>query len=161
MQKEDKPINSARSLGKALGVTHHTISAWREKFGDLAPKTYDVAEWQRFIEEQGLGGANNRVSGDREFWLTKASEHRAKLLELEEKRKKRETVLKADLDARDMRVATAQKQALYEILTGELPVKCEGKSALEIRVMNREAADRICVVMQERLNEWVESDDEK
>jgi hypothetical protein len=147
------------ALATALKTTTKSIRAWRRLPG--APKGHDIESWNAFIEENGLGEVGNRVSQDREHWLTQQAEYRAKLLEIEHKKALGEIVLKADLDARDVRVAAAQKAALYEILTTELPVKSEGKSAVEIRVLNREAADRVCVIMQERLNDWATATDEE
>lgn len=142
-------------------MTHPTIGDWRKKFPLLVPIGYDLTEWGRFVDENGLAQGGNRVSKDREHWLTQQAEYRAKLLEIEHQKALGEIVMKADLDARDVRIAMAQKTALYEILTTELPVKAEGKSAVEIRALNREAADRVCVVMQERLADWsVKADEE-
>lgn len=156
-----KPISSDRGLARALGVSPTTIADWRDKFPTDHPKAYDVEEWKKFVEEQGLGIAGNRVSEDREHWLTQQAEFKAKLLEIEHKKATGEIVLKADLDARDTRIAMAQKAALYEILTTELPVKSEGKTVVEIRALNREASDRVCVIMQDRLAEWAVKEDEE
>ena len=126
-----------------------------------APDGPDHAAWVKFIEDNQLGNVGNRVSEDREHWLTQQAEFRAKLLEIEHKKAQGEIVMKADLDARDIRIATAQKALLYELLTNELPVKCEGKTAGEIRAMNSVAVDRVCVLMQERLSDWAASPDEE
>lgn len=132
---------------------------WRKLPG--APAGPELEAWVKFIEDNQLGNVGNRVSEDREHWLTQQAEFRAKLLEIEHKKVLGEIVMKADLDARDVRIASAQKAALYEILTTELPVKSEGKSAVEIRALNREAADRVCVLMQERLGEWATAQDDE
>ena len=161
MTIKTKPPNSDRSLAKALGVTHTTIGDWRSKFPGLTPKDYDVTAWQSFMDENGLGGTGNQVSGDREHWLTKQAEYRAKLLEMEEAKERGETISKAELDKRDQRIASAQKAMLYELMTTELPIKSEGKSAVEIRILNRDAADRICQAMQERLGDWAGGDHEE
>lgn len=155
-----KPITSDRGLARALGVTHPTIADWRAKFNGSVPQDYDLVAWRAFVEENGLA-EGNRVSKDREHWLTQQAEYRAKLLEIEHKKALGEIVMKTDLDARDVKIAVAQKAALYEILTTELPVKSEGKGAVEIRALNREAADRVCVIMQERLTDWATKEDEE
>jgi hypothetical protein len=142
------------SLAEATGFSARAFRDWRKLPG--APKEPDREKWIAFIEEHQLGVVGNKVSADREHWLTQQAEFRAKLLEIEHKQAEGKIVYKSDLDARDMRIAAAQKTALYDILTGELPVKSEGKSASEIRALNREAADRVCEVMQARLAEWAE-----
>ncbi len=158
--KDTKPINSDRSLAAALGVTHPTIGNTRKRFPETCPKGYDVDEWRRFFDENGIG-EGNVVSKDREHWLTQQAEYRAKLLAIEHQKAEGAIVYKSDLDARDVRIAIAQKSALYEILTTELPVKSEGKTAVEIRALNRDAADRVCSVMQQRLAEWSEVENEE
>ena len=125
-----------------------------------APKSNDPNEWDVWLDKHPeVGLAGNRVSEDREHWLTKQAEHRARLLEIERLKADGEVVMKSDLDARDARVALAQRTALYEILTTELPVKSEGKTAVEIRGLNRDAADRVCLIMQQKLNEWARADE--
>jgi hypothetical protein len=148
-----------KAVYEATGFSHTAVREWRKLPG--APEGPDPVAWVKFIDDNQLGNAGNRVSADREHWLTEQAQYRAKLLEIEHKRAVGEIVMKVDLDARDARIAGAQKAALYEILTTELPVKSEGKSAGEIRVLNREAADRICVIMQERLSDWATKEDEE
>lgn len=155
-----KPISSDRALARALGVTHPTIADWRAKFTNEVPSDYDLDAWRAFVESNGLA-EGNRVSKDREHWLTQQAEYRAKLLEIEHKKAQGEIVLKADLDARDVRIASGQKTLLYELLTTELPIKSEGKTAGEIRALNREAVDRVCALMQERLSDWAVAENEE
>jgi hypothetical protein len=148
------------SLAEHTGLSTTTLRTLRDGFG--APKTPDPDEWDKWLSdhpEHGIGG--NRVSKDREHWLTQQAEYRAKLLAIEHQKAEGAIVYKSDLDARDVRIAIAQKSALYEILTTELPVKSEGKTALEIRALNRDAADRVCAVMQQRLAEWSEVENEE
>ena len=156
-----KPISSDRGLARAIGVSPTTIADWRDKFPTDHPKGYDVGEWQKFMEEQGLGMAGNRVSEDREHWLTQQAEYKAKLLEIDHKKAVGDIVMKTELDLRDVKIAMAQKSALYDVFTTELPVKSEGKTAAEIRAMNRNACDRVCAIMQERLGEWATKPDEE
>jgi len=148
-----------KAVYEATGFSHMAFREWRKLPG--APNEPDLEAWAKFIEDNQLGNAGNRVSEDREHWLTQQAEFRAKLLEIEHKKATGEIVMKEDLDARDVRIASAQRAALYEILTTELPVKSEGKSAVEIRALNREAADRVCVLMQDRLGEWAVAQDDE
>lgn len=146
-------------MQEALGFSETAIKTWRGLPG--APTEPDKAAWLEFIEANGLGVGGNRVSEDREHWLTQQAEYRAKLLKIEHQKADGEIVMKTDLDKRDQRIASRQKAALYEALTGELPVRAEGKTATEIREMNREAADRICQIMQRGLVEWTEAANEE
>jgi len=146
------------AVAKALEISTVALRTWRAMPG--APAEPDIEAWKQFKDENGLGEVGNRVSEDREHWLTQQAEYRAKLLEIEHRKAVGEIVMRADLTARDDRIAMAQKQMLYDVLTTELPVLSEGKSAADIRILNRDAADRVCRVMQEKLNDWATVQDE-
>lgn len=149
MAKTTAPISSDRALAKALGVTHASISAWRQKFAGEAPAGHDVAAWKAFIEEQGLGVANNRVSKDREHWLTRGAAARARLLELEEQRLRGETIRRADVDGVHLLIASRARGLLIQHLETELAPKLEGLSAADMRPVLRQTVDAVCDVMGE------------
>ena len=154
----EKERFTQKSLCEHTGFSRPTINKLRRENG--APESNDPDEWDIWLDKHPeVGLAGNRVSKDREHWLTEQAEHRARLLQIERQRADGDVVMKADLDARDQRVALAQRTALYEILTNELPVKSEGKTAVEIRALNRDAADRVCLLMQQKLNDWARADE--
>lgn len=150
---------SARSLAKALGTHHSNLPIWADKYPEARAFGLDREKWEQLMLEKRLG-EGNVISPDREHSLARAAEYRANLLEIEQQRARGEIVAVSDLEARDRRVALAQRTALFEILTTELPAKSAGKDAGEIRLLNREAANRICAIMQQKLNEWVVSHEE-
>jgi hypothetical protein len=153
MAKTLAPITSDRALAKALGVTHTTIAVWRQKFAGDVPESRDLAAWKAFVEEQGLGTANNRASKDREHWLTRSAAARARLLEMEEERQRGETIRRADVDAVHLHVATRQRTILIQHLETELAPKLEGLSASAMRPVLRQTVDAICDVMSELAGE--------
>lgn len=143
MPSATKPITSDRALARALRISHTAISGWRQKFGALAPRGHDVEEWRGFMLENGLGVAGNRVSKDREHWLTRAAEFRAKLLELEEQRVRGEIITRAEVNRLHLHVATSARSLLLQALETELPVRCDGLSAAAMRPIMRETVDRV------------------
>jgi hypothetical protein len=63
-------------------------------------------------------------------------------------------VLKADLDARDLYIATRQKAALIAALESELPARLAGLDPAQIRLILRGVIDQICDLMQELLEDY-------
>lgn len=144
-----KDIKTDASLAAALGITTKTLRSWREKYGDAAPTGRDLASWKAFVEQEGLGGASNRVSRGREHWLTRSAAARARLLELEEERVRGETVKRVDVDRLHLTIASRQRTLLIQHLETELPPKLDGLPAAEMRVHLRATVDAICEVMHD------------
>jgi hypothetical protein len=69
-------------------------------------------------------------------------------------REERKSVDRGEVDAMLLNVASLQKAVLYPALERELPAKAEGKTAVEIAVIGREIADRICETLSGAVESW-------
>ena len=132
-------------LAQILGYSPSAIRNWRKLSG--SPKTKDVETWLAFVEEQALGVVGNRVGKDREYWLGRQAEFRARLLEIDHRRATGELVPRAEVEEWTLRAAMTAKRVLFNLLENELPTKAEGLTAAEIRVIARDMGDTICDAM--------------
>lgn len=132
-------------LAKRLRVSRQAINEWRKLPG--APTDADTESWKRFIEEQQLGGAGNKVGKRREQLLEEKVEKQNKLLDLQIAREESRMVPRAEVDQMLMTLATQQRSILYQKLENELPPKIDGLPIAESRAALRAAADEICDLM--------------
>jgi hypothetical protein len=146
------PKDTWAKLAIRLRVSRTAIHDWRQLPG--APQEPDPEKWKEFVQANGLGQAGNQTSGQREELLTIAVEKRNRLLDLQIAREERKSVDRGEVDAMLLNVASLQKTVLYPALERELPAKAEGKTAVEIAVIGREIADRICETLSGAVESW-------
>jgi transcriptional regulator with XRE-family HTH domain len=149
--RQQKPANLAQ-LAKKLGYSRTTLARWKRIEG--SPAGYDVMEWRQWITAHGAGIAGNRapisLSKLREDKLAKEIEK----LDLQIARERRTVVAVDEVERLLLTIATRQKQHLYAVFGGELPVALEGQAADMIRQRLVTVADEICDVMRDRVEAW-------
>lgn len=138
------------TLARELGVSGNSVRKWAAR--PDAPRSMSADVWRRFIDDNQLG--SRRMSPERESLLERLADRKLRLLDLEIARKEQRTVLRADVDALHLQIATRQKVVLYAALESEYPGKVVGRTAAEIRIAGRQIADRICDVFTRDLSEW-------
>lgn len=143
MTKPRKP-HTIRTLAKKLGCSHASIASWRARFPGVAPAGNDVRRWRKFLRVHGLGGtAAGELAQLRRARIT-AEELRVRKLRRELDIADRQTITIAEVDAMHLQMATTLRAELYNACESVLPVKLEGLTAVQVRVILREFADGLC-----------------
>lgn len=152
-------VSSFDELGAKTEISARTWISHSRKAG-FPKKTgrgFDLLaclEWYRGnVAVPAVGSAKAGLTAKKEQKL----DEEIAILRLKRHREERSVVSVNAVNDSALRVATQQRQLLYEVLVNELPAKTEGRSLAERRVMHREAADRICAMMQ-NLNDFISDD---
>lgn len=141
-------------LAQILGVTRQSIFLWRKL--PEAPDVADPERWKEFVAFAGLGVSGNRVSESREELLKANLEKKNRLLDLQIAKEERTVVDREDINSLLLHIAALAKSILYPALERELPPRAEGRTAVEIGILGREFADRICDQMARDIEVWAE-----
>lgn len=137
-------------LSKDIGFATQTVRDWRKLPG--SPKTPDADKWREFIEENQLGVAGNRVSRDREYWLTKKAEKDVALLEIKIRKEEGSAI---GIEEHDDYVGRLGQSIRSSLLTLENVVpRLAGKSQAEMRIEIRKEVDRFIAMFRKTMNEW-------
>ena len=141
------------ALGKALGFSPKSVRTWQQTFVD-APKGYNEQEWRDFIEKHELGAAGPRKSKKREELLIEKLASEVRLNEIKIAQAEAKLIPAEDVDNFLLFIASRVKSAMYQGFTTELPPKVVGLDVGEVRKAAREAADVVCVSMQNALDDF-------
>lgn len=93
--------------------------------------------------------------GGGEDWGTRLKRAQALTAELKLEQTKKRLVDVDIIERVHQRVGLRSRAMLVTILEDELPAKSAGRDAAEIRALNREAGDRVCLAMSTGLAQWV------
>ena len=140
-------------LAQHLGVVPRTLSRWKHLPG--CPATPDVEAWRKFVEENSLGIAPNKLSPARAKLLEENLRKKNHLLDLQIAEKENRMIDAAAVNDFLHKVAFTQKTVFYAMLEGELPPRLVGKDQAEMSVAGREMADRLCDIFSQELDQWI------
>lgn len=129
-------------LASRLGVSNQTLTAWRAKPG--APTDTDPEAWEAFVREHGLGA---KVESGAALARRQKTELETELLKAKLAKEQRRVIDREEVSRLMLRIATEQRSLLYQLLETELPPKCDGMTAGQMRPIMRDAADAICEKM--------------
>ncbi len=127
-------------LGERLGVSIQTLRSWRAKAG--APTEADPEKWEAFVKENGLDRLTHSGRGSEE--RMEAVRLGNEILKAKLAREQRKTIDRETVSRLLFRLATEQKSLLFQLMETELPPKCDGMTAVQMRPIFRKAADSIC-----------------
>lgn len=152
-------VSSFDELGAKTEISARTWISHSRKAGfpKKTGKGFDLLaclEWYRGnVAVPAVGSAKVGLAAKKEQKL----DEEIAILRLKRQREERSVVSVAAVNDSALRIATQQRQLLYELLVNELPAKTEGRTLAERRLLHREAADRICGMMQ-NLNDFLPDD---
>ena len=152
MTQEDVKQLSWEHLAGKLGVSRQGLVLWR-KLPD-APTDRDLAKWEAFIKERGLGVPGQRVGSTmaelKEEGLRLENEiKKAKLA-----REHRTVIDKGEVSQLLLHLSTDGRTMLYQFLETELPPKLDGMAAVQMRPILREVADSIADRMADLIGQF-------
>ena len=151
----EKPAKNYATIAEALGVTVRSITNWREKFPD-APQTMLVSDWQAFKKRRKLGFTNNRVGKDRESILVDKAAAETRLIRIKIAKEERKLIDAELVENFHLFAAARLKSAIYQLFATELPPKTANSELSDVRKINREACDALCLSMQATFDQWRE-----
>jgi hypothetical protein len=140
------------ALAERLGVSRRSLGNWRKLPG--APGTCQLAPWRKFVEENSLGIAPNKITPDRARLMEENLVKRNRLLGLEIAKQEGKLVRTADVDQMLLRIASLQKIVLYQKLEREMPVRTDGKDTGEKLLIGRSIADELCEIFSQEADRW-------
>jgi hypothetical protein len=154
------PLPSLEAVAIALGgYSVRALYQWREKYPD-APKGNVLSEWQAFRGKHKLGAmGNNRVSKSREDVLTEKAIAETRLTLIKIAKEERKVIPADEVDSFLLFLASRVKSALYQVFQTEMPPKTATREVAEVRALNREGCDAICLSMQTALEDWQKEQD--
>lgn len=141
-------------LAIKLGFSVQALKNWRGREG--APKGPDLAAWEKFIDEQELGVAGNRVGVGREELLKANLVKKNRLLDLEIAEKERKSVDRELVNQMLLRASAMLKTVAFQRLEHEMPAKAVAMGAPldAMRTLGREAAESLCDVFAQEMDKW-------
>ena len=137
-------------VAAALGCDQRALLTWRKR--EDAPQGKDVAAWTEYRDANGLGESGPKLAYKelREEKLRRE----IKLADISIAIKERRMIDRAEVDELLHHVAAQQRSRLYQYLETELPPKCEGLSASQLRPIFRGVADDLCDQMSVLVEKW-------
>ncbi len=141
-------IDSNRKLAAAVGVSHTSIGRWRKEFKD-APKGYDLAEWEEFMNAHYLDSTGERMSPESRELYNEKLRVSIRLLKLKHEVMTGQRVPADSLDRWLFNTATRLRTMLYQFMETEAPPKLDGLNEAQIRIIMREFADLLMSTLQD------------
>ena len=139
-------------VASALGCDRRALQVWRKR--PDAPQGKDVAAWLAYRDANGLGESGPKL-GYKELREAKLVEE-VELLRIKKAKENRRMIDRAEVDELLHHVAAQQRSRLYQYLETELPPKCEGLTAAQLRPIFRGVADDLCDQMAVLVDKWKE-----
>jgi hypothetical protein len=150
---KQRKITSWVGLARHIGVGRRSLLDWRKRPG--APAEPDLAAWEEFIQDCGLGIASTRLSPEREKLLQENLRKKNHLLALQIAEKENRMVSTEAINEFLGRVATTQRAVFYGMLENDLPPRLAGKTAPEMSIIGRQTADKLCDIFSTELDQWL------
>lgn len=139
-------------VAAALGCDQRALLAWRKR--EDAPAGKDIPAWLAYRDANGLGESGPKL-GYKELREAKLVEE-VELLRIKKAKENRKMIERDEVDQLLHHVAAQQRSRLYQYLETELPPKCEGLSAAQLRPIFRGVADDLCDQMAVLVDKWKE-----
>lgn len=137
-------------VAAALGCDLRNLQIWRKR--PDAPTGKDIPAWLAYRDANGLGESGPKMAY-KELREAKLVEEVA-LLKIKKAKEERRMIDRDEVDELLHHIAANQRSRLYQYLETELPPKCEGLTAAQLRPIFRAAADDVCDQMAALVARW-------
>jgi hypothetical protein len=119
-----------------------------------AAKTYAVAEVVAWHKENTKDGS---LDDQRKANLRKTNAQAA-ILEIQLAEAERRSIPREEVERLLLHLAALSRATLYQLLENELPPRCEGLTAAQLRPIFRESADKVADTLSDGFKKWNEGE---